>query len=127
MLRNLRSSRRQEKLSDMFKAFLGRKPEQLPDNDLSLVSNWVDNLRREKDGLASDRKPGANHAATTLVEKYGKCQEIVGRGAFGIVRISHKKLDNGLGERLFAVKEFRRRPEETILRSRSPDSHRCRK
>lgn len=48
----------------------------------------------------------------TLVEKYGKCQEVVGRGAFGIVRISHKKMDNGAGERLFAVKEFRRRPEE---------------
>jgi protein-serine/threonine kinase len=110
---HLKSSRRQEKLSDMIKAFLGRKPDQqAPDNDLSLVSNWVDNLRKEKDHLASDKKINPNQSAT-LVEKYGKCQEIVGRGAFGIVRISHKKLDNGLGERLFAVKEFRRRPEET--------------
>ncbi|KAK4239973.1 kinase domain-containing protein [Achaetomium macrosporum] len=110
---HLKSSRRQEKLSDMIKAFLGRKPEQqAPDNDLSLVSNWVDNLRKEKDHLASDKKINPNQSAT-LVEKYGKCQEIVGRGAFGIVRISHKKLDNGLGEKLFAVKEFRRRPEET--------------
>ncbi len=109
---HLKSSRRQEKLSDLIKSFLGRKPEQAPDNDLSLVSNWVDNLRQEKDGVASDRKLASNPSAT-LAEKYGKCQEIVGRGAFGIVRISHKKLDNGLGERLYAVKEFRRRPEET--------------
>ncbi|KAL1837630.1 hypothetical protein VTJ49DRAFT_3569 [Mycothermus thermophilus] len=116
---HLKSSRRQEKLSDLFKSLLGRKPEQVAD-DLSLVSSWVDNLRREKDGAAaataatapsSDKKPGNQPA--TLVEKYGKCQEVVGRGAFGIVRISHKKLENGAGEKLYAVKEFRRRPEET--------------
>ena len=108
---HLKSSRRQEKLSDLIKNFLGRKPElQAPDNDLSLVSSWVDNLRQEKEGLTPDKKVASS---ATLAEKYGKCQEIVGRGAFGIVRISHKKLDNGLGEKLFAVKEFRRRPEET--------------
>jgi protein-serine/threonine kinase len=109
---HLKSSRRQEKLTDLIKNFLGRKPEQAPDHDLSLVSNWVDNLRQEKDGASSEKKTASNPSAT-LVEKYGKCQEIVGRGAFDIVRISHKKLDNGLGEKLFAVKEFRRRPEET--------------
>lgn len=109
---HLKSSRRQEKLTDMIKGFLGMKAEQVPDNDLSLVSNWVDNLRKEKDNLASDKKAGP-HQSATLVEKYGKCQEVVGRGAFGIVRISHKKLENGLGEKLYAVKEFRRRPEET--------------
>ncbi len=108
---HLKSSRRQEKLSDLIKNFLGRKPEQqAPDSDLSLVSSWVDNLRQEKEGLTPDKKVASS---ATLAEKYGKCQEIVGRGAFGIVRISHKKLDNGLGEKLFAVKEFRRRPEET--------------
>ncbi|KAK1777779.1 kinase domain-containing protein [Copromyces sp. CBS 386.78] len=112
---HLKSSRRQEKLTDMIKGFLGRKTEQpVPENDLSLVSSWVDTLKQEKDGLASSaEKKGVTTPPTTLVEKYGKCQEIIGRGAFGIVRISHKKLENGLGEKLFAVKEFRRRPEET--------------
>ncbi|KAJ4304076.1 serine/threonine-protein kinase HAL4/sat4 [Collariella sp. IMI 366227] len=110
---HLKSSRRQEKLMDMIKGFLGaKKPEQAPDHDLSLVSNWVDSLRQEKDNITPDKTTSSKHSAT-LAEKYGKCQEIVGRGAFGIVRISHKKLDNGLGEKLFAVKEFRRRPEET--------------
>jgi protein-serine/threonine kinase len=109
----LKQSRRQEKLSDMWRSLLGKKQE-MPENDLSLVSSWVDTLKLEKDAT-SDKKVGPNTSAT-LVEKYGKCQEVVGRGAFGIVRISHKKLDNGAGEKLFAVKEFRRRPEETERR-----------
>lgn len=109
---HLKSSRRQEKLSDMWRSILGKKQEAAPDHDLSLVSNWVDSLRLEKEE-AGEKKVGPNaNATSTLVEKYGKCQEVVGRGAFGIVRISHKKV-GGSGEKLFAVKEFRRRPEET--------------
>ncbi|EGY14785.1 serine/threonine-protein kinase hal4 [Verticillium dahliae VdLs.17] len=73
---------------------------------------WVDTLRDEnRDDVAGDRKGGPN-ASVSLIQKYGKCHEVVGRGAFGIVRISHKKAENG-AEKLFAVKEFRRRPEET--------------
>jgi len=106
---HLKSSRRQEKLTDMFRSFIGRKHD-APDHDLSLVSNWVDALRQEKD-VARDRKGGGPSTLPTLVEKYGKCQEVVGRGAFGVVRISHKKSEHG--EMLYAVKEFRRRPEET--------------
>ncbi|OTA95135.1 hypothetical protein M434DRAFT_10045 [Hypoxylon sp. CO27-5] len=107
---HLKGSKRQEKLSDMWKTLLGRKQDQPPEADLSLVSSWVDTLKQEKETLAGDKKGGPNQSIT-LVEKYGKCQEVVGRGAFGIVRISHKKMENG--EKLFAVKEFRRRPEET--------------
>ncbi|KAF5632355.1 HAL kinase [Fusarium sp. NRRL 52700] len=107
---HLKSSRRQEKLSDMWRAIIGKKQDAAAEHDLSLVSNWVDTLQQEKEE-AGDRKGGPS-ATTTLVEKYGKCQEVVGRGAFGIVRISHKKI-GGSNEKLFAVKEFRRRPEET--------------
>jgi len=110
---HLKSSRRQEKLTDMIKGLLGgKKPAEAVDNDLSLVSSWVDNLKMEKDLMATDKKTSPS-SSSSLVEKYGKCQEVVGRGAFGIVRISHKKNQNGTGEKLFAVKEFRRRPEET--------------
>lgn len=109
---HLKSSRRQEKLTDMFKGLLGRKVEHAAEHDLSLVSGWVDTLKQEKESMASDRKGGPKETAT-LVEKYGKCQEVIGRGAFGIVRISHKKLEGQPGEKLYAVKEFRRRPEET--------------
>ncbi|KAF7544814.1 hypothetical protein G7046_g9708 [Stylonectria norvegica] len=107
---HLKSSRRQEKLSNMWRNILGRKQEVEPEHDLSLVSNWVDSLKNENDEPVVERRGGTN-ATSSLVEKYGKCQEIVGRGAFGIVRISHKKL--GPNEKLFAVKEFRRRPEES--------------
>lgn len=114
----LKSAKRQEKLSDMLREMLGggkKKDEQAADDQqqLSLMSTWVDQLKTERDKLAADKKGGPN-ATATLVDKYGKCQEIVGRGAFGIVRISHK-IDprDTRAEQLYAVKEFRRRPQET--------------
>ena len=112
----LKSAKRQEKLSDMLRDMLGgKKKEEHGDEhqQLSLMSTWVDQLKSEREKLASDKKGGPN-STHTLVEKYGKCQEIVGRGAFGIVRISHKAdpKDSRL-EQLYAVKEFRRRPQES--------------
>ena len=49
----------------------------------------------------------------SLVEKYGRCQEIVGKGSYGVVRVAHKNLGAGR-EQLFAVKEFRKRTTENI-------------
>lgn len=113
---HLRSAKRQEKLSDMLRDLLvgKRKEDHTGEHDrLSLMSSWVDQLKNEKEKLATDKKGGPN-ATATLVEKYGKCQEIIGRGAFGIVRISHKvDPKNGQSEQLYAVKEFRRRPQES--------------
>lgn len=110
----LKSDKRQEKLSHMFKnmMLLGKKKDgDNTDQQLSLVSNWVDQVKSEK--VASDEKGGPN-CAHTLVEKYGKCSEVVGRGAFGIVRISHKTdVKDPRKEQLYAVKEFRRRPSES--------------
>jgi protein-serine/threonine kinase len=112
----LKSTKRQEKLSDMVRDMLGggkKKDHDGSDQQLSLMSSWVDQLKSEREALASDKKGGPNSAAN-LVEKYGKCQEIVGRGAFGIVRISHKQDPaDAKNELLYAVKEFRRRPQET--------------
>lgn len=113
----LKSAKRQEKLSDMLRDMLGGKKREEHGQDehqqLSLMSSWVDQLRNERERLASDKKGGPN-ATATLVQKYGKCQEIVGRGAFGIVRISHKPdPKDSKCEQLYAVKEFRRRPQES--------------
>ena len=110
----LKSNKRQEKLSNMLRDMVGakRKDDDHEHQQLSLMSSWVDQLKTERDKLASDKKGGPNSTAT-LVEKYGKCQEIVGRGAFGIVRISHKGDPNDSKEQLYAVKEFRRRPQES--------------
>lgn len=113
----LKSAKRQERLSDMLRDMLGGKKKDhdgpVEDQQLSLMSTWVDQLKNERDRLASDKKGGPN-ATATLVQKYGKCQEIVGRGAFGIVRISHKTdPKDSKNEQLYAVKEFRRRPQES--------------
>lgn len=108
----LKSAKRQEKLSDMLRDFLGGKRKDHQDEqELSLRSNWVDQVKNEKNKLASPEKNGPNSTAS-LVEKYGKCQEVVGRGAFGIVRIAHKPDPDSRHEQLYAVKEFRRRPQE---------------
>ncbi|KAL8963463.1 MAG: hypothetical protein Q9193_000268 [Seirophora villosa] len=113
----LKSAKRQEKLSDLLRDMLGgKRREDHAGNDeqqLSLMSTWVDQLKNEREKLASDKRGGPN-ATATLVQKYGKCQEIVGRGAFGIVRISHKPdPKDSKVEQLYAVKEFRRRPQES--------------
>lgn len=116
---HLRSARRQEKLTDLLRDMLGggRKKggddHQVDEQQLSLMSTWIDQFKTERDKLALDKKGGPN-ATASLVDKYGKCQEIVGRGAFGIVRISHKvDPQDSKCEQLYAVKEFRRRPQET--------------
>ncbi|PQE22288.1 serine threonine- kinase hal4 protein [Rutstroemia sp. NJR-2017a WRK4] len=109
---HLKSAKRQEKLSEMLRGLVGGKAKETHEGEqqLSLMSSWVDQLKRERESLATEKKGGPN-ATATLVDKYGKCNEVIGRGAFGIVRISHKRSDTGT-EQLYAVKEFRRRPEE---------------
>ncbi|KAI8073863.1 kinase-like domain-containing protein [Gongronella butleri] len=49
---------------------------------------------------------------SSLAQKWGTCQEVIGRGAFGVVRVAHKTSSND-GERLYAVKEFRKRHAES--------------
>ena len=116
----LKSAKRQEKLSGMLRDMMlgGKRKEDRhggEDQHLSLMSGWIDQLKSERERLATDQKGGPNNTAS-LVQKYGKCQEVVGRGAFGVVRISHKAndpKDSSRGEQLYAVKEFRRKPSES--------------
>lgn len=109
----LKGAKRQDKLTDMVRDFLGgKRKDHHDDQNLSLMSTWVDQIKNEKGKYASERNGGPN-ATASLVQKYGKCQEIVGRGAFGIVRIAHKAdPKDAKHEQLYAVKEFRRRPQE---------------
>jgi protein-serine/threonine kinase len=115
---HLKVTKRQEKLSDMFQSLmLGKKKgETHEDQPLSLMSNWVDVMRNEKEKLAEAKNSG-NHLPQTLLQKYGKCQEVVGRGAFGIVRVAHKTdPKDSKREQLYAVKEFKQRPGESAKR-----------
>lgn len=136
---SLRAAKRQEKLSNMLKDLLGAK--KLRDEAKSAVPNILlsneNNDKKESDapkpptlfaGLVSQVKNNtspyhaqgdeatANSDCRSFVEKYGRCQEVIGRGSFGVVRISHKKGDqtvNGQDEILYAVKEFKKRPNES--------------
>lgn len=133
---NLRAAKRQEKLTNMLKDLLGAK--KLRDEAKSAVPNILqpngeDKTHHEKPptlfaGLVSHMRnntspyhnggnllePMSKQDSRSFVEKYGRCQEVIGRGSFGVVRISHKKTDVNSHERvLYAVKEFKRRPSES--------------
>lgn len=49
----------------------------------------------------------------SFAEKYGRCSEVIGKGAFGTVRLCHKKdPKNPKIETFYAVKEFKRNSSE---------------
>jgi protein-serine/threonine kinase len=61
-----------------------------------------------------DSQPATSTIDQSFVEKYGRCQEVIGKGSFGTVRVSHKRLTSqeGSEEMLYAVKEFKKRQNE---------------
>lgn len=127
---NLRAAKRQEKLSNMLKDLLGAK--RLRDEAKSAVPNIllpaldkpptlfaglvskVKNNTSPYHGSEGELLDPLNQDCRSFVEKYGRCQEVIGRGAFGVVRICLKKLDAPASEAvLYAVKEFRRKANES--------------
>lgn len=137
---NLRSAKRQEKLSNMLKGLLGSK--KLRDEAKSALPNILQTPQQSQSQLAqpNDKPPtlfaglvhqvkndtspyhgvvsgtGEQPDCRSFVEKYGRCQEVIGKGSFGVVRISHKKVigqNSDTEEKLYAVKEFKRRPSES--------------
>ncbi|EDO19156.1 hypothetical protein Kpol_1050p13 [Vanderwaltozyma polyspora DSM 70294] len=55
-----------------------------------------------------------NNDSLSFAEKYGRCQEVIGKGAFGTVRLCHKKDQKNLkSETLYAVKEFNKYSSES--------------
>ena len=108
---HLKVARRNQKLKDMLRNMFEKKKE-VDEQPLTLVADWVAQKRTEAKA-ATDTKGGPMQSQS-LVEKYGKCQEIVGHGAFGIVRVAHKTdAKDPKREQLFAIKEFRQRPGES--------------
>lgn len=125
---NLRAAKRQEKLSNMLKDLLGAK--RLRSEAKLAVPNILQPVQEAQPptlfaGLVSQVKnntspyhgtggelldPLNQQDCRSFVEKYGRCQEVIGRGSFGVVRISHKK--DAADETLYAVKEFKRKPTE---------------
>ncbi|OAQ60913.1 serine threonine-protein kinase hal4 [Pochonia chlamydosporia 170] len=84
------------------------KPKQLGAN---IIRAWKKLVPGKMMAMATEMEQRPN-LFVELVEKYGKCKEVVGSGASGIVYISHKKMTTRTTEQLFAVKELRQRPVE---------------
>lgn len=137
---HFKSTRRVEKLGRMIRELMGSKqkvrndavsalPDFVIEQELSLMNGLVNEIEQGKLDVKHMMKGGAitsGSSSTTsssscaaaaasnknLVQKYGKCQEIIGKGSYGVVRVSHKYDAIKRQEVLFAVKEFRRRAQE---------------
>jgi protein-serine/threonine kinase len=111
----LKSVKRQEKPWNLFSNIIGGKSRNIQEHNekqkLSIVVSWEDHRKPEAGSLVSGKEAGPTSTAT-LEEKYGECKDIIGRRAFGIVRVSHKRVGNGAREQVYAVNKFRRRPGE---------------
>lgn len=133
----LKSARRQEKLGGMLRDILGtgkkvrddavsaipdlgltggkssQKHSNVAEKDpLSLMSGLVSQIRKGEADAGHVVKNSSTEASLSLIQKYGKCQEIIGKGAYGTVRVAHKFDRNTQCEILYAVKEFKRRSQE---------------
>jgi protein-serine/threonine kinase len=109
----LKVAKRHQKLKDLMRSWFDRKKQGTHEEQpLALMNDWV--TMQKSEAKATADLNGGPSQSQSLVEKYGKCQEIVGHGAFGIVRVAHK-VDprDSRKEQLFAVKEFHRRPSES--------------
>lgn len=132
---HLKNARRQEKLGGMLREFMGGG-KKVRDDAVSAMPEFLDVQESKQDqlslmsGLVSQIQNGEREvghvvnspsssgtstptsSSASLVQKYGKCQEVIGKGAYGIVRVAHKYDHATRREMLFAVKEFKKRPSE---------------
>jgi protein-serine/threonine kinase len=129
----LRAAKGQEKLSSMIKDLLGAKklrdeaksalniPSNPPvDTPPTLLSGLIKKAQKKDLNTLLDNLPTEMKSITNdtrcFVEKYGRCQEVIGKGSYGVVRASHKKVvddaSNVVDVKLYAVKEFKRKVNE---------------
>jgi len=97
------------------------EPIQQPRNLISVDgSKYESQSKLLKKQLDASGEKSRKQTGESFFERYGTCQEIVGRGSFGVVRIAHKKVkkpegdtQGGTVELMYAVKEFKKRPSES--------------
>lgn len=114
---NIKSARRQDRWQDMLHRLIPGTVEDCHKKQrmLHLTSNWIEKIQKEKEKLVNKKTLAG--PAQTLVQKYGRCGDVVGCGAFGIVRVAHRTdPENPLREQLFAVKQLRQHPRESDKR-----------
>ncbi|KAG5373520.1 Serine/threonine-protein kinase hal4 [Yarrowia sp. C11] len=122
----LKAAKRHEKIGNMIKDLLGAK--KLRDEAVSAVPQILAGANAPNGG--GDLPPSLMHGflkqindpnspnprcSTRTLPLKRTARTLIGKGAFGVVRISHKAADrkSGTAEQLYAVKEFKRRPNET--------------
>ncbi|GMM27325.1 serine/threonine protein kinase [Martiniozyma asiatica (nom. inval.)] len=112
---NILSLNNMDEMNDQVKAVINvAKERNLPPTLFAMYMREHDGIKVKYDslnGLEHVNMEGKETHAESFVEKYGKCQEVVGKGTFGVVRLAHKKVKDR--EILYAVKEFTRRQNES--------------
>ncbi|RCH84754.1 hypothetical protein CU097_005418 [Rhizopus azygosporus] len=82
---------------------------------LRLTTQWadrkptIDEIKKERAAL--DQCLHRQSDDRSLSDKWGICQETIGKGTSGVVKIAHKLDDSG--EHLYAVKELRKKTNES--------------
>ncbi|KAG9072080.1 hypothetical protein KI688_006303 [Linnemannia hyalina] len=87
------------------------------EHPLSLIGEKMREYQREAahaEGKDSrSKKEAKKEAKEEFVHKYGELQQVVGKGAFGTVRLSIKKHPESGVDEVFAIKEFKHRDDES--------------
>lgn len=115
----LKSARRQEKIGSMLRDILGGGNGKLRDDavsavpDLSLMSGLISQINNTSKSEDTAAAQVTSAPMLNFSQKYGKCQEVIGKGAYGTVRVAHKFDRETRVESLYAVKEFKRKNMET--------------
>ncbi|KAF9130239.1 hypothetical protein BG015_004037 [Linnemannia schmuckeri] len=83
------------------------------EHPLSLIGEKMREYEKESRGKDSNVKRNKKAAKEGFVHKYGELQQVVGKGAFGTVRLSIKKHPESGVDEVFAIKEFKYREAES--------------
>lgn len=105
---HLQSTRSKHKFSGILRFLIGsrKKGKGREDSESAyLLCPSMDQLESKRSRIPSEKNP---NATASLVEKYGNCQDCIGRGAYGIVYLCHKAdPKNGDMENIYAIKKLR--------------------
>ncbi|KAG0375571.1 serine/threonine-protein kinase HAL4/sat4 [Mortierella sp. AD032] len=82
------------------------KPEVF-EHPLSLLNEKYQDLDTDSTGSPASSHRRRHSVKTDFLQKYGELQQIIGKGAFGTVRISVKRNFETGEEHVFAIKEFK--------------------
>lgn len=96
-------------LSTMNKADLALQESVIGEHQLKLIKSFTATLTKfinEKGNLTAQYQMAT--PMKTLAERYGRVTEVLGRGAYGVIKIINS--DDGKKNGLYAVKELERRP-----------------